>query len=120
MTEGRNGESATSMLRKVATDPIAIWVYRLAVIAVFFWAKSNFVSKDDYKSDQKMAADLRQSDKDKSDQRYETQNAVLGGINNTLTRIDEKMKNDQRQDDRMNDFEVRIRSLEGFHVKRTN
>jgi hypothetical protein len=80
------------------------WVFRLLLLVALLYANSTYVSKSDYARDM-----------EKSDARREAILQTLSTVSETLTRIDEKMKNDGRQDSRLEDHEIRIRKLEQFH-----
>lgn len=80
------------------------WIFRLALICALLWGNANFVSKTQYREDQS-TAEIRRENILKS----------LNDIGETLTRIDEKMKNDLRQDGKIDDHEKRIRELEMHH-----
>lgn len=82
------------------------WVFRLGLLVALLYANSTYVSKNDYAKDM-----------EKADARREAVMRTLAEVSETLTRIDEKMKNDGRQDSRLEDHETRLRKLEEFHGK---
>jgi hypothetical protein len=91
-------EFAGISLRKEA---LLAWVFRLALLVMMLWAQGHFVSQSTYDAD-KVHADMQREEMLKT----------LQGIDNTLTRIDEKMKNDEARDRMISDHESRIRQLE--------
>lgn len=82
-------------------EMLAAWVWRLALMVAMYWAFATFVSKADYKLDL-----------EKAEKRRDEMIASLNTIGQTLIRIDEKMKTDERQDAILKDHENRIRENE--------
>jgi len=80
---------------------LAAWIFRLGLVAAMLWASNTFVSKAVY-----------ESDKRQQEERRELILKSLTTINETLVRIDEKMKNDARQDNHIDDIENRLRVIE--------
>lgn len=88
----------------LGNERAAAWVFRLVMLVGILWASNNFVSKTSYERDLKEAEGRR-----------ELILRGIGDVNQTLVRIDEKMKNDARQDGSIADHESRIRVIE--HAK---
>lgn len=82
------------------------WLFRLVLLVAMLWASNNFVSKKEYSEDKRQ-----------SEERREMILVSLGKVNETLTRIDEKMKNDIRQDKALEDLDKRVRAVE-IEIKR--
>ena len=77
------------------------WIFRLLLICLLLWAKANFVPISEFTKYKEDSETRRLAVVDR-----------LDTIVNTLTRIDEKMKNDERQDRTLTDHETRLRGLE--------
>lgn len=88
----------------VSKKELFAWIFRLLLVLALLYGNANFVSKAQYVEDQRM-----------SETRRELILKSLVDVNETLTRIDEKMKNDIRQDQKIDDHEKRLRDLETRH-----
>lgn len=77
------------------------WIFRLLLVCLLLWARANFVPIAEFTAFKESAEARRLAVVERLD------TIVL-----TLTRIDEKMKNDERQDKSLSDHESRLRALE--------
>lgn len=91
----------------LSTDP-KMWAWRvgtaigvLLVIILQLWSSSTYLNKSEYERDKARVI----TEKEES-------NRTLLTINNTLIRMDEKMKGDDTRDSEIRDHEKRIRELE--------
>ena len=91
----------------LSTDP-KVYLWRACmVILVLVGASAQLYTSSNYLGRSEYERDRNKSIEEKADN-----NRVLTGINNTLIRIDEKMKGDDMRDRQLADHEKRIRDLE--------
>lgn len=92
---------------KLSTDPkLYLWragviIIGLVILVAQLWTASNFVGRAEYDRDRAHAIVEK-----------EETNRTLTTINNTLIRIDEKMKGDELRDRELADLEKRMQKLE--------